>query len=89
MSKPKHFTDTELHDLILSMIPKAQPYHPASRAYACLLETEIKQSLDRLFEKCGVYKHWVIDGKEYSIYVKSPSQWRGESRYKLLVEPAH
>lgn len=87
MSKTKSFTDTELHDLILSMIPKARPYHPASRAFGLLSEAEIKQALDRLFEKTGTYKHWMVNGKEYSIRIKSPSQWRGDVRYKLLVEP--
>lgn len=89
MSKPKTFTDIELHDLILAMIPKAKPYHPAHRAYSLLSEAEIKQALDRLFTKGNWAKHWIIEGKEYYIRVKSPSQWRGESRYKLLVEPAH
>lgn len=85
----KTFTDADLHDLILAMIPKARPYHPASRAFGLLSEAEIKQALDRLFEKSGFYKRWIVEGKEYSIMVKSPSQWRGESRYKLLVEPSH
>ena len=85
----KTFTDTELRDLILAMIPKARPYHPASRAYGYLSEAEIRQALDRLFPKGNWSRHWVVEGKEYWIRVKAPSQWRGESRYKLLVEPAH
>ena len=84
----KIFTDADLRDLILNMIPKARPYHPASRAFGLLSGAEIRQALNRLFEKGGFYGHWIIEGKEYSIRVKSPSQWRGESRYKLLVEPA-
>ena len=87
--KTKQFTDAELQNLILTMIPKARPYHPVGRAYGCLSEAEIKQSLNRLFVKGAWACHWIIEGKEYYIRVKSPSQWRGESRYRLLVEPAH